>query len=152
MFSISEKEIFWSIICGLSALCTFFIKREYSNYEKKQTKQEEEDNSINGKLLEMTLLLTDVQGKVENFGKIVEEIEAIKNKLEKMEKEGNSTRHEIELLSQMIKPLFEIKKDLSRTQQDVGNLYGKTDKLQSFIHDLQKEILLIKESKKEPTK
>jgi chromosome segregation ATPase len=134
-----------SLIGLLLAVIAYFIKREMAAMDKAKEKKAEEEKSLGETLQEISASIAIMKAKVENFSEITSEIEGIRNKLEIMEKEGNGTRHEIELLSQMIKPLFELKQDIGRAQQDIGTLFTKMDSLKEFLHRLEKDVILLKE-------
>ncbi len=138
-----------SLIGLLLAIIAYFIKREMAALDKAKEKKAEEEKTLNETLKEISVSIIGMKAKIESFSEITTEIEEIRNKLDTMEKEGNSVRHEIELLSQMIKPLFEMKQDFGRAQQDITSLYNKMDSMKEFLHRLEKEVIILKENEKE---
>ena len=134
-----------TLIGILLAIITYFIKREMAAIDKAKEKKLIEEKDLNDTLQEISLALQEMKSKIDSFSEITSEIEEIRSKLETMEKEGNSTRHEIELLSHMIKPLFEMKQDINRAQVDIGALFNKTDSIKELLHRLEKEVILLQE-------
>lgn len=132
-----------SLIGILLTVIAYFIKREMTAIDKAKEKKAEEEKTLNETLQEIAASIAIMKAKVENFSEISIEIGEIRNKLDTMEKEGNSTRHEIELLTQMIKPLFELKNDIGRAQQDIGTLFTKMDSVKELLHRLEKDVALL---------
>lgn len=137
---------FISALIGiLLTVIAYFIKREMSSIDKAKDKNAEVERDLNLTLQEISISLLEMKSKIDSFSEITSEIEGIRSMVSSLEKEGNSTRHEIELLAQMIKPLFEMKQDLNRAQVDIGNLFNKTDSIKELLHRLEKEIILLSE-------
>lgn len=125
-------------------IISYFLKREMKNFDKAKENKANEDKALADTLSAINESLAEVRAKLNGFSGITEEINKINLKLEGMGRDNSSTRHEIELLNQMITPLFDMKNDVSRAQQDITNLFNKFDTIKESFHRLEKEILILK--------
>lgn len=128
----------------LLGIIGYFLKREMKNFDKAKENKANEDKALADTLSAINESLAEVRAKLNGFSGITEEINKINLKLEGMGRDNSSTRHEIELLNQMITPLFDMKNDVSRAQQDITNLFNKFDTIKESFHRLEKEILILK--------
>ena len=134
------------LLATLLTVVGFFVKREMKNLDKAKEDKASEDKALTEALSDISESITEMRVKLNSFDGITEEINKINLKLEGMRSDNSSTRHEIELLNQMITPLFDMKNDVSRAQQDITNLFNKFDTLKESFHRLEKEILVLKKS------
>jgi len=132
------------LLVTLLGIIGYFLKREMKNFDKAKENKANEDKALADTLSAINESLAEVRAKLNGFSGITEEINKINLKLEGMGRDNSSTRHEIELLNQMITPLFDMKNDVSRAQQDITNLFNKFDTIKESFHRLEKEILILK--------
>ena len=142
-----DQSVVYSIggflLASLLAIIGFFIKREMRSLDKAKELKANEDRALLSSLSEISEAIAEMRVKLENFDGLNEEINKMHSKLEIMRGDNSSTRHEIELMNQMITPLFDLKNDVSRTQQDIANLFNKFDNLKESYHRLEKELILM---------
>jgi chromosome segregation ATPase len=131
------------LLASLLAIIGFFVKREMRSLDKAKEIKANEDKALLNSLSEISEAIAEMRVKLENFDGLNEEINKINSKLEIMRGDNSSTRHEIELMNQMITPLFDLKSDVSRTQQDITNLFNKFDSLKESYHRIEKELILL---------
>jgi len=135
------------LLALLLGIIGFFVKREMKNLDKAKEQKATEDKALMESLSDISKSIAEMGVKLEIFDGLNEEINKINTKLEGMRSDYSSTRHEIELMNQMITPLFDLKNDVSRTQQDITNLFNKFDNLKESYHRLEKELIILNKSR-----
>lgn len=126
-----------TIVSMLLAVIGWFIKRELN----RDSKSKEDFNRALENLKES---IDDIVIKMTKLENITSDIESLAEKLETIDRDGATIKHELELLGQMIKPLFDLKDDVNRSKTDIGLLYSRIDSLKEDIHRLEKEIYMLK--------
>lgn len=147
-----------SLIVMLFSIVAFFIKRELSSTDNVKKSHEELNVSISKISLQvsnidkmhqdMVRFIDDVDKMHKEFN---EKFESINIHLHAIDKDSSTTKHELEVISNMIKPLFEIRGEVSRTNKDISSLYQKSDdnkdsifKLSERINSIEKELITLK--------
>lgn len=147
-------SIVGSLFVILIAIIGYFFKRELSQFDGIKATLVEIDKKT-GAFATISEELESINEKFDiindKFDSINEKFESVNSKLQTIDKDGSTTKHELEMISNMIKPLFEMKEVVDRTSKDIASLYEKTNqskddhmKLVEKIHELEKQIISIK--------
>ena len=148
-----------TVIIITSAVTVFFTAIGYFlNREFKQTDIIKE-SLIN--IDKRTVLLDDSLGHIvntiesinekfdainEKFDAINEKFDSVNNKLQTIDKDGSTTKHELEMISNMIKPLFEMKESVDKTNHSIGELFKRSDIQKDTIHNISERLHVIEKN------
>lgn len=124
-----------TIISGLIMVIAWFIKREIN-------KESENKLKFATTLEQMEKAITEIRISISKVEQISEGMVDLSQQLAIIDKDNNTIKHELELMSQMMKPLFDLKDHVSKNRSDIEVLYNRIDNLRESIHRLEKEVLL----------
>ncbi len=140
-------SIVGSLFVILIAIIGYFFKRELSQFDGIKSTLVEIDKKTSA----IASISDELESINEKFEAINEKFDSVNNKLQTIDKDGSTTKHELEMISSMIKPLFEMKEMVDRTGKDIAALYKRANdskddiyKLSEKIHELEKQIIAIR--------
>lgn len=137
MFDTNNDMLYVSatIISGLLMVIAWFIKRELN-------KESENKQKFAQTLEAMEKAITEIRISITKVEQISEGMVDLSQQLAIIDKDNNTIKHELELMSQMMKPLFDLKDHVSKNRSDIEVLYSRIDNLREAIHRLEKEIII----------
>lgn len=142
-----------ALLVSLIAVIGYFFKRELAQFDNIKGALSDIDKKTTA-FVAMARDIESINEKFETinekFDLINEKFDSVNNKLQTIDKDGSTTKHELEMISNMIKPLFEMKETVDRTNKDIGVLYERTNeykseifKLSERVHEMEKQVLLL---------
>lgn len=135
----------WTWLAGiLVGIVAFFAGREFKKYDKEKDKSEEKYEAFNDLVSSLGTSLEKLKLTVEDLSNLHEDINGIKNELHELGRDQTKVRHEMQLLAEIQKPLFDLKTDINKDREEMTRIYGQIDNLKNRIHELEKEILLLR--------
>lgn len=136
----SVLTIIGSLVAIFLAIIGYFLNREF-----KQTDTIKDTLvSIDKKMLVSDDILKHITSNIESinekFDSINEKFDSVNNKLQTIDKDSSTTKHELEMISNMIKPLFEIKETVDKTSQSIAELFKRSENQKDALYAIYERL------------
>lgn len=151
----SILAIVGSIITFLMVIIGYFLNREFKqtdsikdsliSIDKKIAISDEILNNITDSIESINEKFNDIN---EKFDAINEKFDSVNTKLQAIDKDSSTTKHELEMISNMIKPLFEMKESVDKTNQAISELFKRSDSQKDALHSIYERLNSLEKNQK----
>lgn len=140
-----RDDVSWVWVVGiLIGIVAFFSGREFKKYDREKDRSEEKYEAFNELISSLSTSLEKLKITVDDLSNLHQDINNIQSELHELGRDHTRVRHEIQLLAEIQKPLFDLKTEIGKDREEMAKICDQLDEIKDKIHGLEKEILLLR--------